>query len=228
MISRLLTPLVDLFYPHCCDICGTDLSERQEKLCISCMTNLPETQFHLMDNNPVEKIFWGRCVVQHATAAYYYSPSSGIQRLVHSFKYKQRPDLATYLGKKVGAMLLQSTWIHEIDAVVPVPMHARKQRKRGYNQAALLAEGIAAVIQKPVLNNFLQKCVTTNTQTRKDRTERWGNVANVFQAADAAKGKHFLLIDDVITTGATTEACCQAIQQTGADVSVCCLAYAWS
>ncbi|MBV7528820.1 ComF family protein [Chitinophaga sp. sic0106] len=221
-------PLVDLFYPHCCAVCGTDLDLQSEKICIACESALPATQFHLFADNPIEKIFWGRTKVAHAMAAYYYSQSSGIQQLIHQFKYKNRKDLAIYLGRKTGVMLTQTSWLHEIDAVIPVPLYHRKEKQRGYNQAKLLAAGVADTTNKPLNTSLLTRETYTNTQTKKGRIGRWSNVAEVFRAAPAVHGMHLLLVDDVITTGATTEACSKALTDAGATVSIACLAYAWS
>ncbi|WP_291908290.1 ComF family protein [Chitinophaga sp. CB10] len=227
MIARLLTPLVDLFYPHCCAICGAALDQQSDKICIACEAALPVTGFHLFADNPIEKIFWGRTKVAHAMAAYYYSQSSGVQEMIHQFKYKQREDLAYYLGRKTGLMLTQTSWLHEIDRIVPVPLYSKKERKRGYNQARALAAGMAEVTNKPLATNLLSRQIYTHTQTKKGRIGRWSNVAEVFRASPAAAGLHLLLVDDVITTGATTEACCKALTDAGATVSVACLAYAW-
>ncbi|WP_167013855.1 ComF family protein [Chitinophaga sp. Cy-1792] len=219
---------MELFYPHCCDICGADLNDKAEKLCISCAAGLPATQYHLLANNPVEKIFWGRAPVSHAMAGYYYTKSAGIQQLIHLFKYKNRQDIALYMGRKMGHMLLQSEWLYEIDALIPVPLFPGKERQRGYNQATLLCQGIAAITGKSIWTDVLRREKYTNTQTRKGRVSRWDNVSDVFNVSKSLKGNHLLLVDDVITTGATTEACCLALQKAGANVSVSCLAYAWT
>ncbi|MFY0253152.1 ComF family protein [Chitinophaga sp. 30R24] len=227
MLTSLFSPLIHLFYPHCCELCGTDLHQTDELLCIRCYEALPATGFHRHSNNPVARIFHGRAVIQQATAAFYYHQSSGIQQLIHRFKYKQRPDIATWLGKQVGYQLQEIDWISDIDFLAPVPLFPRKEQRRGYNQATLLAQGIAQVIPRPVRASTLYRQQYTDTQTRKGRIARWQNVAMAFQTpGNFPAGSHVLLIDDVITTGATTEACCNALLKTGAKVSVCCLAYA--
>ncbi|CAL1520967.1 ComF family protein [Chitinophaga sp. MM2321] len=229
MFTSLLSPLIHLFYPHCCEVCGIDLPAADELLCLHCHAALPVTQFHRYPANPVANIFRGRIQISHATAAYYYSQSSGLQQLIHHFKYKQRKDIATWLGKQTGYMLRESNWLSSIDYLVPVPLFPRKEKQRGYNQAALLANGIAHITSHPVLLQALRRQQYTGTQTRKGRVSRWQNVADVFKAdRTLLTGRHVLLIDDVITTGATTEACSQALIEAGASVSVCCLAYAYS
>ncbi|MBO9731938.1 MAG: ComF family protein [Chitinophaga sp.] len=228
MLTSLLSPLVHLFYPHCCELCGTDLPETDELLCLRCIQALPLTHFHRYLQNPVAKVFNGRVAIQQATATYYYSQSSGIQQLIHLFKYRQRRDIAAWLGRQTGYQLRESSWIGDIDMLVPVPLFPRKEKMRGYNQATVLANGIAQVIPLPVQPTMLSRLQFTSTQTRKGRTDRWQNVSSAFKVnGHLAADTHVLLIDDVITTGATTEACCTTLQQAGARVSVCCVAFAW-
>ncbi|NLR59970.1 ComF family protein [Chitinophaga polysaccharea] len=229
MLTRLLSPLVHLFYPHCCELCGTDLPATGDLLCLRCWQTLPVTGFHRYPDNPVANIFNGRVTVQQATATYYYTQSSGVQQLIHRFKYRQRPDIAVSLGKQTGYQLSESTWIPGIDFLVPVPLFPHKEKLRGYNQATQLANGIAQVIALPVYPKTLSRLQFTATQTRKGRAARWQNVAAAFQVnGNQVNGSHVLLVDDVITTGATTEACCTALVHAGARVSVCCIAFAWS
>nr|WP_295871833.1 ComF family protein [uncultured Chitinophaga sp.] len=226
MFTRLLSPLVQLFYPHCCEICGAELTAARNLLCLHCHDSLPLTGFQHHPANPVADIFRGRLPVAHAVAIYYYSQQSGLQQLVHQFKYHQRKDIAGWLGKQAGYLLRSGPLAMAADCLVPVPLFSRKEKERGYNQAALLAEGIGAVIDKPVVPQALQRVQYTGTQTRKSRTSRWENVKTVFKANPALlTGRHVLLVDDVITTGATTEAAGQALLEAGATVSICCLAW---
>lgn len=227
MFSRLLSPLINLFYPHCCEICGQELSSANDLLCLHCHNSLPVTGFHHYAENPVVNIFRGRMPVAYATAVYYYSQASGLQQLVHQFKYHQRKDIASWLGRQAGYTLRSGEWAAAVDCLVPVPLFPRKEKERGYNQATLLAESIGAVISKPVFPHALKRLQYTGTQTRKSRISRWENVKTMFKANPALlTGRHVLLIDDVITTGATTEAAGQALLEAGATVSICCLAWA--
>lgn len=182
-------------------------------LCIYCHDSLPQTSFHLHANNPIERLFWGRMPVKHATAQFYFTKESLMQHLMHQFKYKNNKDLGLYLGKLMGHQLIQSNRFLHVDALLPLPLHPSKERKRGYNQAALLCEGISEVLQKPVLKNAVVRTKHTESQTKKNRVERWENIRGHFKLADEekVKGKHILLVDDVITTGATLEACGTAI-----------------
>ena len=170
---------------------------------------MPETSFHLHSNNPIEKLFWGRLPITAATAQYYFSKDSLVQHLMHRFKYKGDRELGLFLGRLIGYQLNQTNRFKEIDCLIPLPLFPSKERKRGYNQATLLCEGIAEVLHKPVIKDAVIRTIYTESQTKKNRIERWQNMEGRFQLINeaAVKGKHILLIDDVITTGATLEAC---------------------
>lgn len=227
IVQDLFSSLVHLFYPHSCDGCGRDLARTENILCLRCQRRLPATGFQLYTGNPVERALWGRADISHGMAGYYYAPASLLQRLIHRFKYHRRKDIALHLGRQLGRMLQQSAWLYEISCIVPVPLHAARERRRGYNQAALLAEGIAAVTQKPLAAQAMRRTSPAGSQTRSNRISRWENVAHVFSVCDnpAVQGRHVLLVDDVITTGATMEACSHALLAARAQVSVCSLAF---
>lgn len=166
-------------------------------------------------NNPVEKIFWGRLPVTHATAQYYFTQGSLIQHLLHQFKYRRNQDLGLYLGRMMGYQLAATNRFAYTDALVPLPLFPSRERKRGFNQAAVLCNGIAAVLQKPVLHGVVERVAQTESQTKKSRIERWQNMEGRFVVKDACalEGRHVVLVDDVITTGATLEACGNALLQ---------------
>jgi ComF family protein len=213
LVKNIREALVHLVFPHVCAGCGTDILSNQNQLCIFCHELLPKTCFHLHANNPIEKIFWGRLPLRHATAQYYFTKQSLMQRLMHRFKYKGDRDLGLFLGRLMGYQLMETNRFKDIDALVPLPLFPFKEWKRGYNQANLLCEGIAEIIQKPVLKNVIARRVHTESQTSKTRTERWQNMEGRFLLSDetSIKNQHLLLVDDVITTGATLEACGQEI-----------------
>jgi ComF family protein len=213
MLKNALHPLLHLFIPHHCAGCGSDIMSRQQVLCMHCINRLPVTGFHLHDNNPIEKIFWGRMPVVAAASYLYFSKDSLLQHIVHQLKYKGNKELGLFLGRKMGETLLQSPRFQNIDALVPLPLFAARQRKRGYNQATLLCEGMAAVLSLPVLEQTIHRHTSSDTQTNKNRINRWLNMQGKFelQQPDAINGKHILLVDDVITTGATLEACGQQL-----------------
>ncbi|SFW71209.1 ComF family protein [Chitinophaga sancti] len=224
----MLTALLHLCFPHVCESCGTTLTPTEAFLCHQCMIQLPRTGFQHYTENPVEKLFYGRVPVQHAIAAYYFSQASMLRKLVHKIKYRHKRKLSIYMGKQIGKILAQTSWIHEITCIVPVPITKKREKFRGYNQSALLSAGIAAITGKPVFAHALKRTSFTSSQTRKGRVLRWQNVQHAFklEQPELLKGEHVLLIDDVITTGATTEACGKLFQQANIPFSICSLAYA--
>ncbi len=200
--------LVHLFYPHCCGGCGSDLVQRDAPICMRCFTELPETGFAALPDNPVEKIFHGRLPVKAAHSAYYFSKDSVMQTLIHRLKYRGDRKLGEYLGLQLGASLRQGNRFNDIDVLLPMPMYRSKEKLRGYNQAEVIAKGVAEATGIPVEPRLLLRQRLTQTQTRKHRTERWQNVEGSFVTPhpDQLSGKHLLLVDDVITTGASIEA----------------------
>ncbi|MBS1607677.1 MAG: ComF family protein [Bacteroidetes bacterium] len=197
-----------LWFPHICAGCGSDLLNKESTLCIRCITNLPETNFSAHAGNPIEKMLWGRIPLVSAAAGYYFSKESLIQHLVHQFKYKGNKELGLQLGRLLGKYLAQSDRFNA-DAIVPLPLFDVKERKRGYNQATVLCDGIAEIMKIPVLKTVIKRPQHTDTQTKKGRLDRWQNMEGKFMLMDekAITNKHLLLVDDVITTGATLEAC---------------------
>jgi len=154
-------------------------------------------------------MFWGRMAVESATSVYYFTKESMMQHLVHQFKYKRNKEIGSYLGELMGWALLESKRFTSVDALIPLPLYKSKERLRGYNQSMLLCEGIAKVLRKPVLPDIVERTEETESQTKKNRIERWENMQGKFKLRDASaiQGLHVLLVDDVITTGATLEAC---------------------
>ena len=213
LLKHIKDSVLHLVFPQVCAGCGSDLVNDNNRLCIPCHEDLPQTSFHLHPNNPVEKLFWGRLPVTHATAQYYFTKISLVQRLMHRFKYKGDKELGLFLGRLIGHQLNETNRFREIDVLVPLPLFPSKERKRGYNQATLLCEGISEILEKPVVKGAVVRTMFTESQTKKNRVERWQNMEGRFQLIDEAaiKGKHVLLIDDVITTGATLEACGQEL-----------------
>jgi len=209
LVSDIKESLLHLLFPHVCESCGTDVIQPDHFLCLRCHASLPNTEFHLYPNNPIEKIFWGRLPVTHATAQYYFSKHSSMQHLMHGLKYKGNKELGLYLGRLMGYALNEANRFRYIDALIPLPLFPSKEKKRGYNQATVLCEGIAQVLDKPILKDVVIRTTHTDSQTKKNRVQRWENMEGRFELvrAEAIKGKHVLLIDDVITTGATLEAC---------------------
>ena len=197
-------------------------------LCMRCISELPETNFYKHGNNPVEKIFWGRLPLVAATAQYYFSKETRMQYLMHQFKYKGNKDLGKQLGYLMGNDLSQTLRFKNIDALIPLPLFAAKEKRRGYNQATILCEGIAEVMRIEILRDVVIRTQYTDTQTKKGRIERWQNIEGKFQLVKPEKIKHknILLVDDVITTGATLEACGQELMKANINLSIATLCFA--
>ncbi len=216
MLHELLHPMQDLLslmYPNLCAACSEQVPPRQEVICLRCQYKLPRTNFHQEKDNPFTERFWGRVPLESGAALYHFVKGGRVQDLIHRLKYEGRRDIGTQLGKLYGTQLRESPWFKGVELIVPVPLHPAKEHRRGYNQSALIAAGLSETMGVPWLRQGLIRAAFTETQTRKSRTERIANVARVFQIGNAAKlrGKHILLVDDVMTTGATLEACAEAI-----------------
>ncbi|MEP7319653.1 MAG: phosphoribosyltransferase family protein [Panacibacter sp.] len=228
IITSYLNDFTHLFFPHNCESCGTDILENETMLCAACLLKLPETGFINTTDNPVEKIFYGRIKVEAAGSAFYFNKDSLLQHLIVELKYRGNKNLGFYLGKLLGYKLAQSARFNTVDAIIPLPLNKRKEKKRGYNQAASIADGIAEVWQKTVLKNSVERMVFTETQTHKDRISRWQTMNDVFTATDikSIENKHILLIDDIVTTGATLEACgAKILEASGTRLSIVTVAY---
>ncbi len=228
-LKNIFSSTMHLFYPHVCTGCGSDLLEADSLLCLTCIHDLPHTNFAALANNQIEKDFWGRINLTAAYSQFYFSKAFLMQHLIHQLKYKGDTKIGFYLGEIMGKTMLKSNRFSTIDALIPLPMYVDKEHKRGYNQATIICNGISAVMNIPVLNNAVIRQHATETQTRKHRTERWENVKDSFKVAKPAEltGKNLLLVDDVVTTGATLEACGHVIlSATHAKLSIATLAYA--
>jgi ComF family protein len=216
LLKTIFSDTLHIFYPHVCLGCGSDLLNEKNLLCIKCIAALPNTNFALHAANPVEKIFWGRLPLTAAHSEFFFAKESLIQHLIHQLKYKGNKEIGFYLGELMGRSLLNSNRFANIDSLIPLPLFSDKEHKRGYNQATILCDGISSITKIPVDKTSVVRQRFTETQTRKHRTERWENVEGSFvvKNATALKGKHILLVDDVVTTGATLEACGNAIIKT--------------
>lgn len=209
LFKHSVQSLVQLLYPHHCLGCGVDYINKNEYLCSRCIHNLPETGFFQDGRNPVERCFDGRIPIEAAGACYYFTKESQIQQLLFLLKYRGNKDAGLFLGRMMGYALKKSALFQEVDLLVPLPLNRIKEFKRGYNQAAVICQGIQDVWFKPLLTNAVIRKRFTETQTRQNRIARWQNMEGVFEVAQPEKlmHKHILLVDDVITTGATLEAC---------------------
>jgi ComF family protein len=200
-------------------------------ICTECYVVIPRTDFHAVKNNPVAQAFWGRCNVESAAAFSYFNKGSRIRKLVHCLKYDGVKEIGHELGKIYGLSLKSSGFLDGVDFIVPVPLHKSKKRTRGFNQSEAISAGISEAAKLPVIADAIERRVATSTQTKRSRTERWNNVEGVFVMKNHGlfAGKHILLVDDVITTGATMESCVNEIlKAAGSKVSLAALAYALS
>jgi len=220
---------LNLLFPKICVACADALEQNEEYICLKCLYHLPKTDFHNVSENEMEKRFWGKVPIERATAFFYFSKNSSVQKILYQLKYRGNKEIGESFGKYLGIELSRSADFRNADVIVPVPLHAKRLRKRGYNQSEWIAKGIAKQWNKPLDVDNLYRAIENPTQTNKGLYERWENVNDIFKLKDNTtfRNKHVLLIDDVMTTGATIEACANAILQSeNAKVSVITLAIA--
>lgn len=217
-----------MFFPELCSGCGKNLFKSEHLICIDCIYHLPYTDFHLDKDNRVARQLWGRIPFKQASAYLYFQKGLRVQNLMHQLKYNSKPEVAYKLGEMYGMKLLNSEMMENVEAIVPVPLHPARLRKRGYNQSEHFAMGLSTSLKIPV-NTSLIRNIYTQTQTRKSRFMRYENMKEVFDLAQnhSLENKHVLLVDDVITTGATIEACALELTKiTGLTISIATIAFA--
>ena len=209
-MQSVLNNLIGLFYPKICPTCAKVLTNYEEILCFACRIDLPLTKFSKFDNNKTEKIFFGRVEVEAATSLLHYNKKGNVQKLIHNLKYKKQQKIGILLGKLLGDEILSSNRFDNLDCIIPVPLHPKKLKIRGYNQVTKFGETLSDKLTIPFHENILRGRAMSKTQTHKNRFDRLKNLENNFELTNTEflKNKHVLLIDDVVTTGATLEACC--------------------
>ena len=218
MFKKLINYFQDflfLIFPAHCEACGNVLFKNEEVVCIKCLYELPRTKFSFDKDNPILNLFAGRLPLTSATALYSFQKDSKFRKLLHHLKYKNKPEIGILLGKELASEMKLSNNFNDIDFIIPVPLHPKRKKWRGYNQSEEIAKGISAVLNIPVAaDNFIRN-VETETQTKKTKDERWQNVSGKFKIVDEKlfENKHLLLVDDVLTTGATLEACGEMLVQ---------------
>jgi ComF family protein len=205
--------LFDLLFPNLCVVCGNNLHKNEQHICMICLHNIPKTNFHLLKDNPIEKRFWGKVPVFRSTAFFFFQKGSPFQKLLHCLKYKGNKEIGETLGKYAAVDLLDSPDFATVDVIIPVPLHPKKYKLRGYNQSELIGNGLSVVLGKPQDTDTLVRVYENTTQTKKNVYERYENTDGIFELTnkDILKGKHVLLVDDVLTTGSTLEACVKAL-----------------
>jgi ComF family protein len=200
--------LIELFFPRICAVCSKSLFLHERVICTPCLLHLPETGYQKDPDNRAARIFWGRVRLVHCSAWLHYKKGNSTQKLIHQLKYKGRQDIGEHLGKLYGRKMQSCNALTDVDGIIPVPLHWKKERRRGYNQSLSIAKGISAETGKPVWTDKVVRKVSNVSQTTKDRFGRWENARERFslKPGHGLEGKHILLVDDVITTGATIEA----------------------
>jgi ComF family protein len=211
--GEVLENFFSLFFPRYCLGCGEPLTKGEEMLCTFCLFHLPRTYFHQDPGNPAARVFWGRVHLEMASSFVFFHKGGNVQELLHQLKYQGKKEIGLFLGRQYAFELGDATNYRDVDAIIPVPLHPKKLRKRGYNQSQYFAEGLSEEWKIPVERDCLFRRTYSSTQTRKSRYERWENVEDIFGISnpETISGKHILLVDDVITTGATLEACASVL-----------------
>lgn len=225
---NFLKNVFDIFFPKVCLSCSDILATNEVALCVTCRHDLPLTNFSFETNNLVEKAFYGMYPIINGTALFYFYKQGTVQKLIHNLKYKGQQQVGTFIGNWLGEEMLESKRFENLDYIVPVPLHKNKQIKRGYNQVTTFGKSLSKKLNIPFKEDILVRVSYTKTQTKKIRLDRWKNVQELFYVPEPNKtnNKHILLIDDVITTGATLEACCNAFKNsTDIKISIACMAY---
>ena len=221
--------LIDLFYPNTCIICGENLLKEEECTCTLCLYKIPKTDCFKQKENSVSKLFWGRVQLQNAVALYQFQKEGSVQKLIHELKYEGGKKTGIFLGKQLGYALKESNSFYDIDYIIPIPLHPKKEKLRGYNQSKYIAKGIQEILCVKMNTHTIIRTENTDSQTRKKRFSRWENMMNSFALKKTKKlqNTHILLIDDVVTTGATLEACSQKLLEIeGVKVSIATIAVA--
>jgi len=229
VLQETIKDFISLIYPSYCLACSNSLVKGEEIVCTGCLLDTPKTNFHKVDKNPLLERLLLRMPISHAFAYYHFKKGSKVQKLLHSLKYHNHPEIGVKLGKVMAQELIKEGFENAFDVIVPVPLHPSRKRTRGYNQSEEFAKGLSEILKIPYTENFVKRKVKTQTQTRKTKLSRWQNVSEVFEMRqhEEVRGKRVLLVDDVVTTGATLEACANPLQEAGcSELSVACIAAA--
>lgn len=229
--NKLKADFIHAIYPNYCLICAIEIPHIASSVCPVCQDELQYTFFEKYTiPTQLDQVFWGRVPVRNTYAMLYFNAGNATQKILHTLKYKDRADLAIYMGQEIGKRITTVAHWQDVDALVPVPLHPKKAFIRGYNQAEKIADGIGQTLQKPVLTQLLHRSVFTESQTKKNKLSRWDNMQDRFtgNSTDAQSIKHIAIVDDVVTTGATLETCIRVLQANfpQVDISIIALAIA--
>ncbi|MGA9325142.1 MAG: phosphoribosyltransferase family protein [Salegentibacter sp.] len=218
---------LDLLYPRLCNCCSEELVRNEESICTSCLHELPVTNFHLEKENLALKIFYGRANIENAACLLFFYKKGMVQNLIHNLKYRGHQEVGSFLGKWMGSELSGVEDFRRTDAVIPVPLHSKKLKSRGFNQVEGFARELAASLNAEYVDDVLLKKTNTGTQTIKKRLARWGSIEETFvlENSEKLRNKHILLVDDLLTTGATLEACAHRLEKIeGISISIATMA----
>jgi len=216
LIYRYIKDFLSLVFPNLCCACGTSLVQYENLLCTKCLYQLPYTNHHLDKENKLAKQFWGRVQVSSASAFLLFTQKGKVQKLMHQLKYNNQPEIGVELGRLYGLELKKLEEYQNIDVIIPVPLHPKKQKKRGYNQSEQFANGLSQSLDKPIDTQILKRIKFADSQAFMNRSKRHENMKTVFKAyGSTALPGHVLLVDDTITTGATLEACVIELNKIG-------------
>ena len=223
MKFSFINSIIGLFYPSVCAACGNALFRWENLVCTRCRSQLPKTGYELNEDNPLARLFYGKVRLKAVTACFFFSKEGKVQHLIHELKYKGNKEAGVFLGQELGKTLKEAPLFQGVDYLIPVPLHPKKEKQRGYNQSLMIAQGISEVTDIQIGDGFLVRSVNTATQTHKNKEERWQNVKDIFELRhpERLEGKYVLLIDDVLTTGATLEACAMKLTSIS-DITISC------
>jgi len=211
----MLKSILNLFFPKVCYACNNLLNDKEDTICIDCRHDLPVTNFHFDNNDTVKKVLYGRAKIENATALFRFEKKGLVQQLIHGLKYRGYEHIGFVLGNWLGGELKTIDAYEDIDIIIPVPLHKKKLKKRGFNQVSKFGQQIAEALNTDYKDDVLIKITNTKSQTSKGRLSRWTNTDELFalKNIEAIENKHILLVDDIITTGATLEACILVLNQ---------------
>lgn len=225
--NGILEDFISLFYPRYCRGCYNSLVKGEDLICTECLLEMPKSYYHLHHDNPFYQKFRGRLPVKHVMTLFKFVKESRVQHVLHALKYKQQPEIGEMLGRIYGKDLLEADYSERFDLIVPVPLHTSRRKLRGYNQSEEFGKGLSQILEVPCDDTYMVRAAKTETQTHKSKLSRWENVNRIFEVINAASiaEKRVLLVDDVVTTGATLEACGDALLRAGCrELSIACIA----
>lgn len=225
--NGILEDFISLFYPRYCRGCFNSLVKGEDLICTQCLLEMPKSYYHLYRDNPFFLKFRGRLPLKNVMTLFKFVKESRVQQVLHALKYKHQPELGEMLGRIYGQDLLEAEYSGSFDLIIPVPLHSSRRKLRGYNQSEEFGKGLSQILEVPCNDTYMMRAAKTETQTHKSKLSRWENVNSIFQVVDPRVifEKRVLLVDDVVTTGATLEACGDALLRAGCrELSIACIA----